>query len=87
MNSVKLQDKKNQHARANAQQYTNNKLSEKKKSSSIYNTFKEDTKILRNKFNEGDQSLYTENFKILMKETEEETKRKIYHVHGLEEYY
>ena len=30
MNSVKLQDKKNQHARANAQQYTNNKLSEKK---------------------------------------------------------
>ena len=67
--------------------YTQQQIVRKKKSSSIYNTFKEDIKILRNKFNEGDQNLYTENYKILMKETEEETNRKIYHVHGLEEYY
>lgn len=86
MNSVKLQDKKIEHAKTNALLYTNNKLSEKK-SSSIYNTIKEDNKILKNKFNEGDQSLYTENCNILRKETEEETNRKIYHVHGLEDYY
>lgn len=57
----------------------------KKKSSSIYNIIKEDNKILRNKFNEGYQSLYTENYNILRTENEEETNRKIYHVHGLEE--
>lgn len=36
----------------------------KKKSSSIYNIIKEDNKILRNKFNEEVQNLYTDTYKI-----------------------
>ena len=88
MNSVKLQDKKkiNMQKRMHFYTLTTNCL-KKKKTSCIYNIIKEDNKILRNKFNEGYQSLYTENYNILRIETEEETNRKIYHVHGLEEYY
>ena len=66
--------------------YTNNELSEKKKNYFIYNSIASNiinslgiylTEEVLTKY------LYTENYKTLMKETEEDTYEKISHVHGL----
>ena len=66
--------------------YTNNELSEKKKNYFIYNSIASNiinslgiylTEEVLMKY------LYTENYKTLMKETEEDTYEKISHVHGL----
>lgn len=58
-----------------------NELSQRKTNKPTYNNIK-DNKIPRNKFNQEMKDLYTENYKALMKETEEHTnKGKILHAY------
>lgn len=86
MNSVKLQDKKIEHAKTNALLYTNNKLSEKNPVPFTIPS-KRIIKYLRINLMKETKVCTLKTVTYRGKETEEETNRKIYHVHGLEDYY
>ena len=67
--------------------YIINKLSEREINKTIpFTIAPKKNEIPRNKFNQGSEDPQTENYKILMKETEEDMKNgKIFCAHGLEE--
>ena len=59
-------------------------MSEKERKNLSHNSIK-NNKILRNKSNQGSESLWIANYKTLIEEIEDKTNGKIAFVHGLEE--
>ena len=66
--------------------YTNNELLEREIKETIpFTTASKRIKYLRINLTKEVKDLYSENYKALMKEIEDDTNRKIYHVLGLKE--
>ena len=87
MNSVKLEEKKIDIQNSMAFLYTNHKLSEREiKKTVSFKIASKGIKYFRINVIKKAKDLYTENYKILIKETEKDINdRKIFHAHELEE--
>ena len=89
MNSVKLQDIRPIYRNLIFSLYTDNEPLERgsKKKKSCLKLHQKRIKYLGTNLTKEVKDLYSESYKTLIKETEDNTNRKIFHVLGLEEYY
>ena len=87
MNSAKSQDIKSMYKKSVTFLYSNNEATEREIKESIpFTTAPKTIKYLEINLTKEVKNLYTENYRKLMKEIEEDTKNgKIFHAHGLEE--